>query len=398
MDINNLLELNNLAKEDGRRFTKRREWFYDKIAATLGRHFLGIVGPRGVGKTVLLKQILNSFEGSFYISADTLDDHDLFNIAKTLVEKYKAKCLLIDEIHFCTGFEGELKKIFDFLDVRVVFTSSVALAMVESAYDLSRRVQLLTILPFSFREYLSFKKDVLLPVLLLEDIIGSKWSEEHIQHGFMFEEYLKGGMHPFAIDEPDALPLLKNVLQKVVQKDIPRIAKIHTDEIGIIEKLVQFIGRSEVDGINYSSVSQNLNITKYKAEQYIQLLKKSFILNPVLPFGSNVLKELKVLMYMPYRLLYKPYDDAIGALREDFFAETMIMASKEFRYLKSKRGLKTPDFLTQFEGGKLVIEIGGKGKGREQFKDFTMENKIRFLHSDETKGNKRPLFMLGYMT
>lgn len=49
------------------------------------------------------------------------------------------------------------------------------------------------------------------------------------------------------------------------------------------------------------------------------------------------------------------------------------------------------------EGGKLVIEIGGKGKGREQFKDFKMENKIRFLHSDETEGNKRPLFMLGYL-
>ncbi len=75
----------------------------------------------------------------------------------------------------------------------------------------------------------------------------------------------------------------------------------------------------------------------------------------------------------------------------------MMMMNKEFRYLKSKRGFKTPDFLTQFEGGKLVVEIGGKGKGREQFKDFKTENKIRFLHSDETEGNKRPLFILGYL-
>jgi predicted AAA+ superfamily ATPase len=178
---------------------------------------------------------------------------------------------------------------------------------------------------------------------------------------------------------------------------VPLIAKLTTDEIHTIEKVVTFIGRSPVDGINYSSIAKNVGITKYKAEQYIQLLKKSFILNPIFPFGTNVLKEPKVLMYLPYRLLYKPYEEAKGAIREDFFAEAMAMAGKGFHYLKSRRGMKTPDFLIEGDGEEIIIEVGGKGKGKEQFKGVYAKNKIRLTDSDDVDGNKRPLFLVGYL-
>lgn len=398
MELNKLMELNHLAKEDGGRYPRKRLQHYNNITSLMGRHFVGIVGPRGAGKTVILKQIAHQRETSFYLSADTLEDDNLFDTAKILVDKYKIKCLLLDEIHFQKNFELGLKKIFDFLSVQVVFTSSVALAMIESAYDLSRRVQLISLYPFSFREYLFFKKDVQLVALTFNDIIERKWTSEHLQYGYLFEEYLKGGLHPFALDEPDATPLLKNILQKVIHKDIPLIAKLHTDEINTIEKILEFIGRSEVEGINHTSVSKNTGVTKYKAEQYINLLKKSFILNPILPLGTNVTKEPKILMYLPYRLLYKPYNEALGALREDFFVEMMTMSLMTFYYLKSKRGMKTPDFLIREKDRKIIIEIGGKGKGKKQFKGITAADKIRLVHSEETDGNKRPLFMAGYLS
>lgn len=396
MDIDKLLELNHLAQEDGKRYARKRH-HYTTITQSLGKHFVGIIGPRGAGKTVLLKQIASETRNSFYLSVDTLEDNNLFDIAKTLFEKYKIKLLLLDEVHFQKNVELDLKKIFDFLNIRIVFTSSVALAMLESAYDLSRRVQLITIFPFSFREYLLFKKDIDLPTLTIDDIIEKKWSSEHLQYGYSFEEYLKGALHPFALEEGNITALLKNILQKIIHKDIPKIAKLHTDELSVIEKMLAFVGRSPVDGINYTSISKNLGITKYKAEQYIQLLRRSFVLNPSFPFGTNVLKEPKVLMFLPYRLLYKDYAESIGAIREDFFAEAMTMAHIPFSYLKTKRGEKTPDFLIKAKNRKIVIEVGGKGKGKEQFKGIVAKNKIRLVHSDDVEGNKRPLFLLGYL-
>ncbi|MEK6557182.1 MAG: hypothetical protein AABZ14_02660 [Candidatus Margulisiibacteriota bacterium] len=51
----------------------------------------------------------------------------------------------------------------------------------------------------------------------------------------------------------------------------------------------------------------------------------------------------------------------------------------------------------QTEGASdYVIEIGGKGKGREQFKGIALSKSIILSHSDDTQGIKRPLVLAGY--
>ena len=362
-----------------------------------GKPFIGIVGARGVGKTVLLKQIANAKPESFYLSADTLSEPDLFEIAKILAEQYKIKTLLIDEIHFCDTYQQDLKKIFDFLDIRVIFTSSVALSLHDSAHDLSRRVRLSTMSPFSFREYLKFTKGVNIPPLTLSNILDGQWSADHMRFNYLFDEYLRGGLFPFALEEPDILPLLENVCQKIVQKDIPRVHNLRVDDIDIIQKMVAFIGKADVDGINFTSLSKNLGITKYKAEQFVRLLYQAYILNPVYPAGTNVLQEPKILMFLPFRLLYRDWSSAVGAVREDFVAEMLTMKGLKFHYLKSTRGAKTPDFLVLRDDGNLVIEVGGKGKGRQQFKGIEVGQKIILSHTSESSGRGRPLSLLGFI-
>ncbi|MBU4484870.1 AAA family ATPase [bacterium] len=397
MNINQIIELDQLARKDVEKYHKKRTPYFKQIRSSFGKHFVGITGPRGVGKTVLLKQLAYELESSIYISIDALEEMDLFETCKTLTTKYKIKYFLLDEIHFYRNFERDLKKIFDFLDVHLIFTSSVALAIVDSEYDLSRRVQKFNLYPFSFREYLYFKIDVDLPVLTISQILNKEWSSEHVKYAYLFKDYIQGGLHPFSLEEPDILPLLKNILNKIIQRDIPSVARLQVDELEKINKVVQFIGRSEVGDINYSTISSNVKITKYKAEQYIDLLKKSYVLNPLFPCGTNVLKEPKVLMYLPYRLLYKEYNDAVGALREDFCVEMIKMKMTDVHYLKSTRGAKTPDFLIKTKEGDIVLEVGGKGKGRSQFKGIGVDKKIRFLDSDETRGDVRPLHLLGYL-
>jgi len=396
MNLNQFLELDKLAREDGKQYPKKRE-LHNQIISEKGKHFIGIVGPRGVGKTVLLKQIAIETKNSFYLSADTLEENNLFEIVKILIERYKVKLLLLDEVHFQKEYEQKLKKIFDFLNIKLIFTSSVSLSIFESSYDLSRRVKLLYLYPFSFREYLFFKEDVSLPALTLDKIIKKQWPSEYLRYEYLFEDYLKGGLLPFSLEEADIYSILKNILEKTIRKDIPSVAGLQVDELNDIEKTLKFIGKSPVDGINFTSVSKNVGITKYKAEQYVHLLEKAFVLNPVFPEGTNVLKEPKILMYLPFRLLYKSYDEAIGAIREDFFAEILRMKGWAFSYLKTKRGAKTPDFLIKTEGESIILEVGGKGKGRQQFKGIKGNKKMILTDSAETDGIKRPLFLMGLL-
>lgn len=396
MDIPELLELNERAKEDGKIFPRTRHLF-GQIRAELGKHFIGIVGPRGVGKTVLLKQVAFSDPDSFYLSADTLTESSFFKTARILWEQYKVKTLLIDEIHFCKDYVKDLKKIYDFLDIRLIFTSSVSLSLLDSSYDLSRRILLRFMYPFSFREYLFFIKDIQIPELTINDIIKGRWKADHMRFNYLFDEYLQGRLFPFSLAEPDYMPLLKNICSKVIHRDIPMVSNLRFDDIERIEKTLKFIGRSEVDGINFSSISKNLGITKYKAELFVKLLSQAFILNPIYPKGTNVLKEPKVLMFLPFRLLYQDWDRCIGAIREDFFAEMLTMKGYRFHYLKTKRGAKTPDFIVEHGDEKVVIEIGGKGKGREQFKGVTVEKKLILSHYPEVEGNKKPLSLIGFL-
>ncbi len=396
MDIKYLLELDQLARQEGKRYTRKR-LLYNVLNKTAGRHFVGITGPRGSGKTVLLKQLLLEWNNSFYISLDTAINENIFDIAKYLRKSLKIEILLLDEIHFQKDYDGELKKIFDFLGLKVVFTSSVALAMVESAFDLSRRVKLLKLPLFSFREYIWFQADILLPPLSLDDIVERNWSGDHLRYSYYFDEYLKGGLLPFSLEEPDPLPLLENILHKIIQRDIPSIATLRIDEIPLIEKTVKFIGKSSVDGINYSSISRNIGITKYKAQSYINLLSKALVLHVIFPKGTNVMREPKVLLSPPYRLLFNDFEDAIGGLREDFCIEMLANAKVECHYLKSTRGSKTPDFLARDRQGDIVFEVGGKGKGRSQFKGIKVDRKIILSHDDKTEGLHRPLFLLGYL-
>lgn len=395
--LEHALELHALAKEEARRFPRTRD-IAASLEADTGKHFLGLVGARGIGKTVLLRQIARSRDDAFYLSADTLEaDDDPWELIRTLSAQYGFRTFLLDEVHFLDSASALLKRIYDFLDVRIIFSSSVALEMRESAYDLARRVRLLELRGFSFREYLSFAHDLELPRLGFDAIADRRWTPQHLRTGPLFDDYLRGGILPFALEELEPLVFLESIIDKVIARDLPAVARLMVDELETIRRLLRFVGRSGIDGINYSSLSRNLGITKYKAEQYTDLLERAFVLKRVLPAGTNVLREPKVVMTPPCRLLYREWDDAVGGLREDFFVEAMSQAGVELEYLKSTRGAKTPDYLVEHGGAKLAVEVGGRGKGREQFKGVEVDRKLVFAHGIVSEGNRLPLFLLGFL-
>ena len=106
-----------------------------------------------------------------------------------------------------------------------------------------------------------------------------------------------------------------------------------------------------------------------------------------------MMKEPKVLLAPPYRLLYRSYDECIGALREDFFVDSCSALGLETTYLKTKRGEKTPDYLI----GDTVFEIGGKSKGHSQFRDFALKKKIILTQPGMLDSVRRPLFFFGML-
>ncbi len=144
-----------------------------------GQRLLGIKGARGVGKTTLLLQYIKKTYGvskkALYISLDNLyfSDNKLSDLVEDFVNK-GGEHLFVDEVHKYPNWSLELKNIYDnYPKLKVAFTGSSLLEILNSRADLSRRALVFELQGLSFREYLKFRHDIALQPISLEYLLAN---------------------------------------------------------------------------------------------------------------------------------------------------------------------------------------------------------------------------------
>lgn len=148
--LNNFFELSNNKLQNST--IKYHRFLYHKLLESESK-FSGIYGSRGVGKTTLLLQVAKALKYKsdeiLYISCDHphLAGISLFELVQEFVN-YGGKCIFIDEVHEATNFEQELKSIYDFLDVRVLFSGSSAIKLTSPSFTRRYAMYHLPILSF----------------------------------------------------------------------------------------------------------------------------------------------------------------------------------------------------------------------------------------------------------
>lgn len=192
-------------------------------------HMLGLVGPRGVGKTTLfLQKIKESSWGNeaLYVSAENMyfAVHSLLDVADTFY-KSGGHYLFIDEVHKYAGWSRGLKLIYDsYPDLHVYFTGSSILDIEKDEADLSRRAPRYTMQGLSFREFLAIEHGHVFEPYSLSEIIENKAAIPGVAHPLpLFEEYLHRGYYPFGSDDDFAIEL-DQVVGRTLESDIPLYA------------------------------------------------------------------------------------------------------------------------------------------------------------------------------
>lgn len=359
---------------------------------------IGLIGARGVGKTTFLLQYLKEnelpFDKKLYFSADAIDIDSLFDIAFEF-EKTGGKLLIIDEIHRYKDFELELKKIYDILNLKVIFSGSSALQIDNAKGDLSRRAILYHMQGLSFREFLEIKKDITLPSFTLEEIL-----ENHINISYellsqfkpfeYWSEYLEYGFYPFYFENKNTYHIkLNETINTVIEVDIPSLFKIDYANITNLKKLVRLVCQSKPFKINIKELSSKIGTTDYQTlYKYLEYLKRGKILTILKEKskGDTIFSKPDKL-YLSNSNLHFSYciNSEIGTIREVFFSSMF----DEKRLYSSKNG----DF---FIDEIYTIEIGGKNKKYKQIKDIPNS----FIVSDNIEmgsGNKIPLWLFGFL-
>jgi len=396
--LNKLFELSNQKLNLPNSSYKR--FLFENIKSSSSR-FMGIYGSRGVGKTTMMLQVAKSlnFESDeiLYISCDhpILADVSIFELIQEFYQ-YGGKFIFIDEIHEAKNFEQELKSVYDFIDIKVLFSGSSAIKLTNPSF--TRRFPMYHLPILSFKEYLELTLGINLYSYSFEDIlnnhsnisnhiINTLQDEKILKH---FTNYLKVGAYPFYFENKDRYKqMVLDTTNTILHTDLGSIYNISGEKIVLLKKLLTSICLSNPLELSIEKLSQKVGTSKVTLYKYIEYLHKAELLRHIV-FEGKRFKSLQKpdKLYLANSTLFNVLciEPKIGTIRESFFT-SQVGVNSSIYYVE--RG----DFLID---EKYTVEIGGKNKGFEQIKDIQNS----FVIADDIEigfKNRVPLYLFGFL-
>ena len=366
---------------------------HDSIA--WNERLIAIIGARGVGKTTMVLQHIKLHEDpktSLFVYADDIwfSTHSILELAEDFY-KDGGKALYIDEIHKYKNWSQEIKNIYDsFPKLKVCYTGSSILDLQKGSYDLSRRLLEYKMHGLSFREYISIKYDINIPIHSLNQILSNdiNFPYTELQPLPLFKDYLRNGYYPYFNNVGYYLRLDKTI-NVILENDIPKFAELSISMANKLKTLLFIIAQSVPFKPNYSKIARDLNIHRNAIADLMIWLDKANLINILRDEtkGISLLGKVdKIYLNNPnIAYLLSDKEPEIGNIRETiFFAWTNVM----FNVTSSKEA--------DFRIGDYTFEIGGKDKKHTQIKNidnsFIVKDNIEYGYKNEI-----PLWAFGLL-
>lgn len=342
--------------------TTFHRYMWDKI--DWQSRLIGLKGPRGVGKTTLLlqyaKERLNR-NTTLMVNAEDLyfTQHKLVDLADEFV-RLGGKVLLVDEIHKYEGWSRELKLIYDYhKQLQVIFTGSSILDIEHGESDLSRRVVSYDMQGLSFREYLEFKHNIVIPVATLNQIIKHEVSIPADFHPYAyFNDYLQFGYFPFMTDGNFERRLMQ-VVNKTLEVDIPQFTEISIAYTRKLKRLLAIIAENVPFKPNMTTIAQTLTTSRNILPEWFEYIERAGLIGQLRDDTGGIRglgKVDKVYLDNPnlmYLLAHGKTD--IGNVRETFF----------FNQMRVNHDVITSS-VSDFQIDDMTFEVGGRNKKQKQ--------------------------------
>lgn len=343
-----------------------------------------VIGPRQVGKTTLVNELLKS-ESFLFLDGDDPTVRELLNSPNT--EQLKSilgnySLVFIDEAQRIKDIGITLKIIHDrFKDVQLLVSGS-------SSFELSG----LTQEPLTGRKWTFF----LYPI---------SWEEWEKQVGYVraeqsIEERLVFGMYPEILTNvPDQKELLLELSESYLYKDIFSLGLIKKPDA--IHRLLQALAYQVGNEVSFNELSNLLKIDVKTVISYIELLEQAFVVFRLGTFSRNLRNEIKTNKKIYFydngvrnALInnFQPVSlrNDIGALWENFLISERV---KLLEYHKMNRDIffwrtkfqQEIDFVETFDGKVLGFEFKWNPKQKVNFPASFIETyqaETKVIHRD----------------
>ncbi|MCC6413408.1 MAG: ATP-binding protein [Saprospiraceae bacterium] len=248
----------------------------------LDRIFKGKVillfGPRQVGKTTLVKRIIQSYQDTaMYFNGDEPDVQQLLRRKSSAELKAiigSRTLVVIDEAQRIENIGLTLKLMVDqFPEIQIIATGS-------SAFDLADQTQE----PLTGRKYEFY----LFPIAFAEMAAsqGLLDAQRLVNHRMIF------GYYPEIITKPgEEAENLRLLANSYLYKDIFAMQEVRKPVL--LQKVLQALAFQMGSEVSYHEIAQLTGSDNQTVERYIDLLEKAFVVFRLNSFSRNLRNELK---------------------------------------------------------------------------------------------------------
>lgn len=273
--------------------------FYELAVERSIRRAVILMGPRRVGKTVMMQQAIQRLinEGVaasriLYVSVDTptytgmaLERLVRLFLDANAVGRDDESFVLFDEVQYLKNWENHLKVLVDkYPSVNFVASGSSAAALARASKESGAgRFTDFHLPPLTFAEYLAF--------VGREDVIASgcpngyskqKWEAVDINAlNAEFINYINYGGYPEAVfsdlarDNP-ARYVKSDIIEKVLLRDLPSLYGIN--DVQELNRLFTSIAYNTGNAVSLEKLSQSSGVSKPTITRYLDYLEAAFLI------------------------------------------------------------------------------------------------------------------------
>ena len=243
------------------------------------KKIITLLGPRQVGKTTLLEQIVEEIGNKdiLTLNCDDEDDRTLLQgrsstELKNLICKHTL--VIIDEAQRVEDIGLTLKKIGDLkTTTNIIVTGSSSLGLGDKINEpATGRLTEYNLFPFTMAELAA----------------DTSWKEENR----MLNQRLIYGMYPEVVMHPeDARRTLMTLCNSYLYKDLLTYDGIRKH--ALLQNLVRALALQLGSEVSYNELAQLIGADKVTVEKYIDLLEKCFVVFRLPSYSRNLRNEIK---------------------------------------------------------------------------------------------------------
>lgn len=337
--------------------------FYPIVADTSIRRAAILMGPRRVGKTVMIFHTIARLiadginpQKIIYLSIDTpiynnTSLEELFNYARQALkqeENLHGFFVFYDEIQYLKNWEVHLKSLVDsYRNVKFVASGSAAAALkMKSNESGAGRFTDFILPPLTFYEFLNMLN---LNTIIVEEKNKSIAPYDSInieELNRRFIEYINYGGYPEVvfskkIRSNPGLYIKNDIIDKVLLRDLPSLYGI--TDIQELNKLFVHIAFRSGNEFSYEKLSTEAGIKKEVLKKYLEYLEAAFLIKVISRIDQNAKRMQRITSFKIYLTnptlrcaLFSPIDDSddfIGSMVETAIVAQWIQGEKsEFYY------------------------------------------------------------------